>query len=107
MEIRVEPHTQTGADPVRAPKRASLLIGGLLVQAALSVSWARATGFDLPDQDAFAVARGMAFVATADNPSAIYYNPAGLTQLQGHNVRLGVYGISLEPSYESPDGRRV
>jgi long-chain fatty acid transport protein len=64
-----------------------------------------ATGFDLPDQDAFAIARGMAFVATADNPSAIYYNPAGLTQLDGHNVRLGVYGISLEPSYESPSGR--
>jgi long-chain fatty acid transport protein len=69
-----------------------------------SAASARATGFDLPDQDAFAVARGMAFAATADNPSAIYYNPAGLTQLRGHNLRLGVYGISLEPKYESPLG---
>ena len=60
------------------------------------------TGFDLPDQDAFAIGRGMAFVATADNPSAIYYNPAGLTQLEGSNLRAGVYGLYLDPSYKSP-----
>jgi long-chain fatty acid transport protein len=50
-----------------------------------------ATGIRLPDQDAFATARGEAFVATADNPSAIYYNPAGLTQLEGQDLRGGVY----------------
>lgn len=61
-----------------------------------------AAGFRLPDQDAFATARGEAFVATADNASAIYYNPAGLTQLEDNNVRLGVYGIDLEPSYQRP-----
>ena len=57
-------------------------------------------GFRLPDQDAFATARGEAFVATADNPSAIYYNPAGITQLDGANVRGGIYGIYLDPSYQ-------
>jgi long-chain fatty acid transport protein len=100
----VEEMGQPGVEPIWEQRQAALLVCGFLVHAALSMSWARATGFDLPDQDAFAVARGMAFVATADNPSAIYYNPAGLTQLEGHNVRLGVYGISLEPSYESPSG---
>jgi long-chain fatty acid transport protein len=63
-----------------------------------------ATGFRLPDQDAFATARGEAFVATADNPSAIYYNPAGMTQLPGQNFRAGIYGIDLEPEYQSPSG---
>jgi len=63
-----------------------------------------ATGFDLPDHDAFAVARGMAVVATADNPSAIYYNPAGISQLKGHHVRGGVYGLYLSTSYDSPAG---
>jgi long-chain fatty acid transport protein len=63
---------------------------------------ASAGGFRLPDQDAFATARGEAFVATADNPSAIYYNPAGITQLDGNNVRGGVYGIYLDPSYRNP-----
>src|SRR5450432_3353212 len=61
-----------------------------------------ANGFGLPDQDAFATARGEAFVATADNPSAIYYNPAGITQLEGDNLRGGVYGIYLDPSYRPP-----
>lgn len=60
-----------------------------------------ATGFRLPDQDAFATGRGEAFVATADNPSAIYYNPAGITQLQGNNFRGGIYGLDLEPNYRS------
>ena len=54
-----------------------------------------ALGIRLPDQDAFATARGNAFVATANDPSAIYYNPAGITQLDGSNVSLGMYGITL------------
>jgi len=66
-----------------------------------------ANGFGLPDQDAFATARGEAFVATADNPSAIYYNPAGITQLQGDNLRGGVYGIYLEPSYSPPNSSQT
>jgi len=65
---------------------------------------ANATGFDLPDQDAFAIGRGMAFVATADNPSAIYYNPAGISQLPDNNVRVGVYGVYLNPTYKSSAG---
>ena len=57
----------------------------------------------LPDQDAFAIGRGMAVVATADNPSAIYFNPAGITQLEGSNLRAGVYSlIDLDPSYHPP-----
>ena len=79
------------------------LVGTAAALVSASVS-SQATGFDLPDQDAFAIARGMAFVATADNPSAVYYNPAGITQLQGHNVRGGVYGLHLQSSYESPAG---
>jgi long-chain fatty acid transport protein len=60
-------------------------------------------GFRLPDQDAFATGRGEAFVATADNASAIYYNPAGITQLDGSNVRLGMYDIFLDPRYRNPN----
>ncbi len=61
-----------------------------------------ANGFQLPDQDAFATARGEAFVATADNPSAIYYNPAGITQLEGNELRGGLYGIYLDSSFSPP-----
>jgi long-chain fatty acid transport protein len=63
-----------------------------------------AHGFRLPDQDAKATARGEAFAATADNASAIYYNPAGIGMLPGHNVRLGAYTVGLNVSYDSPAG---
>jgi long-chain fatty acid transport protein len=82
--------------------RKSALYGGAVLIGLCPAIPARAGGFDLPDQDAFVVARGMAFVATADNPSAIYYNPAGLTQLEGQNLRGGVYGLYVNPQYTSP-----
>lgn len=60
-----------------------------------------ALGIRLPDQDAFATARGEAFVATADNPSAVYYNPAGISQLSGVNARVGGYGILIRDRFEN------
>jgi long-chain fatty acid transport protein len=64
-------------------------------------------GIRLFDQDAFATARGDAFVATADNPSAIYYNPAGITQLSGHQTRARVNFVNVRVSYDSPVARDV
>jgi long-chain fatty acid transport protein len=78
------------------------ILGVSLAGASLTVS---ATGFRAPDQDAFATARGEAFVATADNASAIYYNPAGLTQVDGQEVRGGVYGLYVRPRFTSPTGQ--
>ena len=66
-----------------------------------------AVGVRIPNQDAEANARGNAFVATANNPSAIYYNPAGITQLKGHNLQGGIlnyFGVNFD--YDSPSGRR-
>jgi long-chain fatty acid transport protein len=61
-----------------------------------------ANGFLLGGQDAFATARGGAFVATADNPSAVYYNPAGITQIEGLSFRGGLYGLYYDPTYTPP-----
>jgi long-chain fatty acid transport protein len=83
------------------PLLKSTVVLGLAVVG--SIETLQAGGFRLPDQDAFATARGEAFVATADNPSAIYYNPAGITQLDASNVRGGIYGIYLDPSYRNPN----
>jgi long-chain fatty acid transport protein len=60
-----------------------------------------ASGFRLPNVDPDAVARGDAFAATADNPSAIYYNPAGITQIEGTSLRVGTYAISLDYRFTS------
>jgi len=48
-----------------------------------------AAGFRLVEAGSKAMGMGFAFTAVADDPSAIYFNPAGLTQLKGNNVMLG------------------
>lgn len=50
-----------------------------------------ALGLRNPDQGARATGQGEAFVAQADDASAIYYNPAGLTQVKGTQVTSGMY----------------
>ncbi|MEK7707736.1 MAG: outer membrane protein transport protein [Verrucomicrobiota bacterium] len=62
-----------------------------------------ANGMRLVSQDSFASSRGEAFAATADNPSAIYYNPAGITQLEGTQIRAGIYALYFDPAFTPPD----
>jgi long-chain fatty acid transport protein len=77
----------------------------LLVALGLTANPAAAIGFRIPNQDAAAIARGNAFVATADNPSAIYYNPAGITQIEGSEAQLGVLNyLGINTSYEATGG---
>ncbi|MEO6787452.1 MAG: outer membrane protein transport protein, partial [Chthoniobacteraceae bacterium] len=54
-----------------------------------------ALGIRIADQDARATARGNAFTATADNPSAIYYNPAGISQLYSPGLNSPAFTPSL------------
>ena len=77
--------------------------GGLLVFLA-TTSVAFASGTRVGFKDAFATARGNAFVATADNPSAIYYNPAGLAQLDGTQVSANLYSVSAKSDYSGVGG---
>ena len=88
--------------PPRAHGLAILAVrvgAGLLL--ALSPAVLSASGTQVGFKDAFATARGNAFVATADNPSAIYYNPAGLTQLQGQEISATAYVVYLKADYRS------
>lgn len=50
---------------------------------------ARSEVFRILTQGAAAAGQGAAFAAQADDPSAIYYNPAGMTQLQGVQLYAG------------------
>ncbi len=68
----------------------------LVAAATCAPSFAFALGIRLSDQNPEATARGNAFAATADNPSAIYYNPSGIAQLEGTSILLGSYAISVE-----------
>ena len=54
---------------------------------------AQASGFLIYEQGPSALAQGGAFVARADDPSAIFYNPAGLADHQHFAVLVGGTGI--------------
>src|SRR5438105_2813757 len=64
-------------------------------------------GFRIVDQDAQATAKGGAFAATADNPAAVYYNPAGITQLDGLNASFSTYSIFINDEFKAKDGTRI
>ena len=52
-------------------------------------------GFALFEHGARGVALGGAFGATADDPTAVYYNPAGLAFLEGTQAAAGAYFITF------------
>ena len=74
-----------------------------LVMAVFSLSpfYVFGNGFFIYEQGAKAVGMGGAFTAQADDPSAIYYNPAGIAQLQGTQVMGGVTLISPSSTFRS------
>ena len=55
-------------------------------------------------QGARAAAQADAFVAQADDPSSIAYNPAGLTQLEGTNITMGVSIVTGDTERTSASG---
>ncbi len=75
---------KTVLTPARLAARASLVVLSILLERN-----AYAGGFDIPDNGAQALGRGGAFVAKADDGSAIYWNPAGLARQRGTRLYGG------------------
>lgn len=65
---------------------------------------ALADGFRNPFHDAAAIGQGNAFAAQADNASAVFYNPAGMTQLPGLQTAGGLQFVSINTTYISSTG---
>ncbi len=66
-----------------------------------------ADGFRNPFQSASATAQGAAFIAQADDPSAIHYNPAGITQLLGVQHAFGVGLVSPDTKFTNANGKTI
>ncbi|MDD5033120.1 MAG: outer membrane protein transport protein [Methylococcaceae bacterium] len=60
--------------------------------------------YRIPYQGAAAAGQGEAFAAQADDASALHYNPAGITQLQGVRVSAGINLVGGGTTYTSPTG---
>ncbi|MGD1044360.1 MAG: outer membrane protein transport protein [Bacteroidota bacterium] len=77
---------------------------GIIVLSALVVGIMFAGGYQLNEQGARAVGMGGAFAATASDPSAIYFNPAGIAFQSGMNVLGGINFIIPSTTYSPASG---
>jgi long-chain fatty acid transport protein len=73
-------------------------LAALAVGVVLAPDVALASGFHIDEQDARATGRAGAVIASTNNASAIYYNPAGIADLNGVHVDLG--GALVRPDAE-------
>ncbi len=60
------------------------------------------SGISIPEQGSKASAMGNAFVATADDPTALFYNPAGIAFLEGYKFSFNMTYINPHIEYNSP-----
>ncbi|MBU4334020.1 MAG: outer membrane protein transport protein, partial [Candidatus Omnitrophica bacterium] len=60
---------------------------------------------ELPDAEGLAM--GSAFVGEADNAAAVYYNPAGLTQIEGSEFRQGMSFLQTRNSFTNTSGQEA
>lgn len=86
---------------MRCNERLSLFCLAAMVCSLFVPLYAFGNGFYIYEQGAKAVGMGGAFTAQADDPSAIHYNPAGISQLNGTQVMVGVSPIMPSASFES------
>ncbi len=85
-------------------KRMLAAISAMSVSMALFSSISFAAGFRLPEQDSAAMGMASAIVGQADDPSAVWYNPAGITQLEGTRISGGIISVYPELTHENADG---
>ncbi len=83
-----------------------VVIVGILSLSCIGIGLCAGSGaYRLEMPDAGPMGMGSAFVAQADRPSAVYYNPAGLIQLKDKNyVSLGVGVIQPFSTHSSNTG---
>ena len=77
----------------------------VLTGAAVAVSTAYAAGFQLTEQSSLGLGRAYAGAGiVGDDLSAVHYNPAGMTLLEGTRFQAGTTWIALNADYNGKDG---
>jgi long-chain fatty acid transport protein len=76
-----------------------------LLTAWMGARLASASGFGLFQHGARAIGQAGAFTARASDPSAVFYNPAAITQLAGLQAEAGLDMNNPTLSYNSESGR--
>ena len=85
--------------------KTSLLLGLLAVLCICPRVFASGSGaYHLEVADAGVAGQGSAFVGEANTPAAVYFNPAGLTQISGQAISVGASLIQPKVDYKSFSG---
>src|SRR5881628_3485987 len=79
--------------------RLSLIVGGMLALLVGLTTAAFAGGVSFTEQGAAASGKANAFTGEANDPSAIFYNPAGITQLPGTQLMIGTSIVKLDSTF--------
>ena len=85
-------------------RKIAVIFAAALSSTLLLSSTASATGFRLPEQSATATGMASAFVGQADDVSAAWYNPAGLTRLDGTQIVAGIVPIYASLTHDTTAG---
>lgn len=78
----------------------TLALTGLLAALLAHPNTSEAGGTAIPGYGSQAQPRAGAFVAKADDPSAIFHNPAGLAKLSGTIIQLGINLINFSQTFQ-------
>ncbi len=102
-------HPSARNNPEKKDKQPWGSLIGFLSVVMLVVAWGVPTvcqgaGFALVQQGTAAMAQGNAFVAEANDASAIFYNPAGLNQLKRPQLYLGSFFFFPDQEYRGWGG---
>ena len=79
-------------------------VAGIMLTLLAVPATSDASGFRILDQGASATGQSAAFTAQADDPSAVYYNPAGMTQLRGVQLYFGLLLIGGHTDFRASNG---
>jgi long-chain fatty acid transport protein len=77
----------------------ALSIGTLLLLLGSGQAWAG--GLSFTEHGAAASGKANAFAGEANDPSALFYNPAGITQLPGTQFMIGTSIVKLDSTFRS------
>ena len=83
----------------------SLLLGLAFLIAGSSTAFA--SGFAIIEQSVSGLGTAFSSGAAAADPSTVYFNPAGMTFLEGQQVNVGVHFISPLAEFDKDEGTNV
>jgi len=101
IEELLQRNEQSKGDEMIRSLLISVMIGVLVGGQATG---AFAGGLSTSGQGSRALGMGGAFTAVADDGSCIYYNPAGMNQIERTEIEAGIALIFPEIEYEMPNG---